>query len=60
MRLGAPGPGGPAASLDPEEILDLGADGFRARFFGVVDLAGDARAASHGTPPPPSAAVAPR
>ena len=27
-------PGGPAASLDPEEILDLGADEFRARFFG--------------------------
>jgi epoxyqueuosine reductase len=27
-------PGGPAASLDPEEILDLGADAFRARFFG--------------------------
>ena len=28
------GPGGPAASLDPEEILDLGAGDFRARFFG--------------------------
>ena len=27
-------PGGPAAFLDPEEILDLGADAFRARFFG--------------------------
>ncbi len=27
-------PGGPAASLDPEEVLALGADGFRARFFG--------------------------
>jgi len=27
-------PGGPAASLDPAEILDLGADDFRARFFG--------------------------
>jgi len=28
------GPEGPAASLDPEEILDLGAGDFRARFFG--------------------------
>jgi len=28
------GPEGPAASLDPEEVLDLGADEFRARFFG--------------------------
>ncbi len=27
-------PGGPAAFLDPEEILDLGADAFRARFSG--------------------------
>ncbi|MFI5119846.1 MAG: tRNA epoxyqueuosine(34) reductase QueG [Thermoanaerobaculia bacterium] len=27
-------PGGPAATLDPEEILALGADAFRARFFG--------------------------
>jgi epoxyqueuosine reductase len=27
-------PGGPAASLDPEEILDIGADAFRAGFFG--------------------------
>ena len=27
-------PGGPGASLDPVEILELGADDFRARFFG--------------------------